>query len=97
MLIGLGVVLLGVVVMGPMMFGHRQEPATVPVRSGVSHRGAAPQRAVWQPSRRVSTRPTWIVRLRGVIGLMAVSAGIAAFLAIVVGGAVFALGLALQR
>ncbi len=92
LVIGLVVVLISAGVLGPLLFGDRPEPATIPVRTGRS-RGPSPQS---RPRRPVSTHVSIWVRLRGLIGLVGICAGIGAAIAVVVGAAVFALGLALQ-
>jgi len=102
MIIGLGIVVVGVAVMGPMLFGQRQHPAPVPVRTDGARTSdprlaRSNQTAQRRPSTVASPRVSVAVRLRGIVGLLALCAGIAAALAIVVGGAVFAIGLALQR
>ena len=93
LVIGLVVVLISAGVLGPLLFGDRPEPATIPVRTGRS-RGQSPQAE--RARRPVSTHVSIWVRLRGLIGLIGMCAGIGAAIAVVVGAAVFALGLALQ-
>ncbi len=98
-MIGLVVVVISAVAFWPLLFGDRAEPATQPVRT---QRGSA------NPARRSSVEPTvrrgepttlrvspW-VRLRGIVGLLLVCAGIAALIAVAVGAVVFFLGVKLQ-
>ncbi len=74
----------------PLLFGDRPEPATVPLRAG---RRQAPHRVQPQED---STHVSLWVRLRGALGLVGLCAGIGAAIAVVLGAAVFVLGLALQ-
>jgi len=90
LVIGLVVVLVSAAAFWPLLFGDRPEPATIPVRAG---RRAAPNRM--QPREDTTHVSLW-VRLRGVLGLIGICAGIGAAIAVVLGALVFALGLSLQ-
>ena len=95
LLIGLGVVVLSAIVVVPMLFTVGREPAMVPTRPQRINRGDAqvgPRRGA--PAR---IRPSWAERTRGVVGLLFVTAGIGAALALVLGLIVLAGGLALFR
>jgi hypothetical protein len=92
LVIGLVVVLVSAAAFWPLLFGDPPEPATIPVRGARSGAQSAQAR---QPQEDTTHVSLW-VRLRGLVGLIGMCAGIGAAIAVVVGGAVFALGLALQ-
>lgn len=97
-MIGLVVVVISAVAFWPLLFGDRAEPATQPAPT---QRGSTtPTRGSVEPPLRRG-EPTRLgvspwVRLRGVVGLLLTCAGLAALIAVAVGGVVFFLGLKLQ-
>jgi len=101
-LIGLVVVVISAAVFWPLLFGNRAEPATQPVRTqrGSPNPTQARRSPTTQPIPRraepTSLRVSPWVRLRGLVGLLLVCAGLAALIAVAVGAVVFFLGLKLQ-
>jgi hypothetical protein len=104
--IGLGMVAVAAAVLGPMMFSEH-EPATVevPAEPADGHRSQPPRRmartdqvamAVRVPET-VSIHPTWWERLRGVGGLLVVTVGLGAAVAVAVGLVVMVVGMTLLK
>jgi hypothetical protein len=104
--IGLGMVAVAAAVLGPMMFSER-EPATVEVPAEPTDvRRPRPQRrgtirdqlpvTVRVPDT-VSIHPTWWERLRGLGGLLVVTVGLGAAVAVAVGLVVMVVGMTLLK
>jgi hypothetical protein len=97
--LGLGVVGVSALILGPMIFSGDSEPATAAaasdVGSGANDGGSRRTVEVIRVGDSVGLHPTWAERARGVVGLLFVSAGIGAGLAVAVGLVVLFLGVAL--
>ena len=94
MLVGLAVVVIGALALGPMMFGDRHEPATLPVEN---QRGRTRSVPVTVPrGEPTQLRVSAWVRVRGAMALIGMCVGIGAFIALIAGAIVFYLGLKLQ-
>ena len=103
--IGLGTVVVGAMVLVPMIFAAEPEPATVEATheggdAVIPQRRLAPVRSHPKPltirvPESVSIHPAWWERVRGVLGLLLVTVGLAAAVAVIVGLAVMVVGLTL--
>jgi hypothetical protein len=104
--IGLGMVAVAAAVLGPMMFSEH-EPATVEVpaeptdahRSQPLRRGPRPDQVpvTVRVPETVSIHPTWWERLRGVAGLLVVTVGLGAAVAVAVGAVVMVVGMTILK
>ena len=102
--IGLGTVVVGAMVLVPMIFAAEPEPATVEAnpeggdavipqrRARLRHE---PRPLTIRVPETVSIHPAWWERIRGLVGLLLVTVGLAAAVAVVVGLAVMVVGLTL--
>jgi hypothetical protein len=99
--IGLGTVVVGAMVLVPMIFAAGHEPAMVETTPEGGD-AVIPQRRAAESlpltirvPETVSIHPAWWERVRGIVGLLVVTVGLAAAVAVVVGLAVMVVGLTL--
>jgi len=103
--LGLGTVVVGAMVLVPMIFAAGPEPATVeatpeggdavlPQRRMAAAPGD-PRSVTIRVPETVSIHPAWWERIRGLVGLLLVTVGLAAAVAVIVGLAVMVVGLTL--
>jgi hypothetical protein len=100
--LGLGTVVVGAMVLVPMIFAAEPEPATVESNPEGGDAVLPQRRTAPEPlpitirvPETVSIHPAWWERLRGLLGLVLVTVGLAAAVAVVVGLAVMVVGLTL--